>query len=111
MAGGAAPELVIGREMAEQACELLVTATPEALESCTDLLGAAVEKLRFIGEIPDAAEARRLHFAVLKAAKLLQNAADYHAGWISWLDARTGGYGATGEPESMASRRLVCVRG
>lgn len=111
MAGGAAPELVAGREMAEQVCQLLVTATPEALESCTGVLSAAVEKLRSIGGDPDAAEARRLYLAVRKATKLLQNAADYHAGWISWLDARTGGYGASGEPERMARRRLVCVRG
>ena len=111
MAGGAAPELVAGRELAEQVCQLLVTATPEALESCTDLLRAAVEKLHSVGGYPDAAESRRLYFAVRKAAKLLQNAADYHAGWVSWLDARTGGYQATGELESIARRRLVCVRG
>ncbi len=111
MAGGATPDLVAGREMAEQVCGLLVSPTPEALESCAGLLGAAVDKLRSVEADDDHVEVRRLYFAVRKAAKLLQNAADYHAGWISWLDARTGGYQAGGEPENMARRRLVCVRG
>ncbi len=115
MSPGGVEGLVAGREIAERVCRLLLRPSPEALDTCTTLLDAAVERLRSVrvepGDMQARAEARRLGSEVGRAARLLRSAAEYHAGWNRRLGARIGGYQAGGEPAWVARPALVSVKG
>jgi hypothetical protein len=92
----------------EQACDLLVAATPEALAQSPVVLAKTVSELRDLRQQMGSfhgPEARRLRNAVLKARRLLDQAAVFHARWQMMLAAMCGGYTALGSPAEIPSRR------
>jgi hypothetical protein len=98
-----------------RACELLTAPSPECLAGSAVLLEEAVRQLRSArisaGNPSAHAEIRHLRASIGQAARLLQNAAEYHGGWNRWLGARIGGYGANGEPAGILRSAVVCLNG
>ncbi|MGP8246773.1 MAG: hypothetical protein ACLQVN_19920 [Bryobacteraceae bacterium] len=91
----------------EQACDLLVAATPKALAQSPVVLAEAVAGLRDLRQQVGSfrgPEARSLRNAVLKARRLLDRAAVFHARWQTMLAAMNGGYTALGSPAAIPSR-------
>jgi len=92
----------------EQACDLLVVATPEALAQSPKVLEQVVSELRDLRQRLGSfrgPEARSLRNAVLKARRLLDQAAVFHARWQMILAAMSVGYTALGSPAEIPSRR------
>jgi hypothetical protein len=90
------------------ACDLLVLATPEALAQSPALLAEAVSELRDLrqqGGSFRGPEARSLRNAVLKARRLLDQAAAFHIRWRMMLATMSVGYTAQGRPAAIPSRR------
>ena len=109
--------LVAARAEVRRASELLVDASPEALEACQGALDRAVSELAGFrsqcAAVPGNAGARSmalgLRTEVLRAARLLQNLAAFYHGWERILGAMSAGYTATGDPAAVARRgRLYC---
>ena len=92
----------------EQACDLLVAATPEALAQSPVVLAEAVSELRDLRQRIGSfrgPEARSLRNAVLKARRLLDQSAFFHARWQMMLAAMSVGYTAQGSAAEIPSRR------
>ena len=92
----------------EQACDLLVVATPEALARSPVVLAEAASELRDLRQQIGSfrgPEARGLRNSVLKARRLLELAAAFHARWQMMLAAMSVGYTAQGSPAEIPSRR------
>jgi hypothetical protein len=123
-------KLVTTRSDVDRACELLVTSSPECLDSCSRVLEAAGRRLaeyqpRFgapknSGRIGDASvighatllgEAYRLRAAVRRAASLLEGANKFHLNWSRLRDAMTGGYTGSGEPAPVPRGSRISIRG
>ena len=91
----------------EQACDLLVAATPEALAQSPMIFAEAISELRDLRQQmgpfrgPDA---RRLRNAVLKARRLLDRVAVFHTRWQMILASLSFGYSALGSPAEIPSR-------
>lgn len=99
--------LVWATRQVEQACDLLVEATPEALAQSPIVLAEAVTAVRDLrqGGPFHGPEARKLRASVLKARRLLDQAAIFHARWQMMLAAMSVGYTAMGSPAEIPSRR------
>ena len=92
----------------EQACDLFVAATPEALAESPKVLEEVISELRDLRQRIGSfhgPEARSLRSAVLKARRLLDQAAVFHARWQMMLAAMSVGYTALGSPAEIPSRR------
>ena len=111
--------LSAARSQVERACGLLVSSSPEFLDGCPGLLERAcsvmAESRPWLSGArgdPDALEeARRLQIAVRHAARLLENAGEYHAKWNRILGAMTGGYTTRGDPAPVIRPGRVCLTG
>jgi hypothetical protein len=109
------------RAEVQRVCELLHSPTPAAVDRCSIALGSAISRLvewrkRFhAGDRPSnrlaLEEARRLRASVHRAARLLESAAAYHAGWRKALGALCAGYTASGVPADAAPPGRLCLRG
>jgi hypothetical protein len=113
-------QLSAAREKLDQACALLLSPSPEALDLCTPLLQAAIAHVTAcqaaIGSPaqaePDAsAEGRRLHAAVRRARCLLEAAATYHQNWARRMGAMSAGYDGRGEPALVERGRRLILQG
>jgi hypothetical protein len=92
----------------ERACDLLVAATPEALAQSPAVLAEAVSEIRDLRQRMGSfrgPEARSLRNAVLKARRLLDRTAIFHARWQMMLAAMSVGYNAQGSVAEIPSRR------
>jgi hypothetical protein len=112
-----AARLAAARLEVRRACELLVEASPEALERCQGALEHAVSELgefqskcSAVTEIATArSTAHGLRAEVRRAAGLLQSLADFHHGWARILGAMSLGYTSTGDPATVGRQgRLYC---
>ena len=109
------------RAEVQRACDLLRCPTPAAVDRCSTALVSAISRLvewrkRF--QEGDRAsnrlaleEARRLRVSVHRAARLLESAAAYHAGWRKALGSLCAGYTASGAPADAAPPGRLCLRG
>lgn len=99
----------------EQACDLLVAATPEALALSPTILAEAVAELRDlrqqIGPFRAGPETRSLRHSILKARRLLDRLAAFHTRWQMILASLSFGYTALGSPAEIPSRRLSSWEG
>ena len=98
----------------EQACDLLVAATPEAMAQSPAVLAEAVSELRDLRQRTGpfrGPEARSLRNAVLKARRLLEQAARFHTRWQAILAAMSVGYNAQGNAAEIPSRRRTFWEG
>ncbi len=96
-----------------RACELLVSATPDALANCGQPLELALSALRALrsqaAESVDETSLQALRSEILRARRLLENLHVFSAGWARILATMTGGYTANGEPVPLARLgRLEC---
>jgi hypothetical protein len=115
----AANGLAAVRVEVEDACGLLVLASPEALAGCERALARAAQALRQGNAAWDwksAGEAARreasgLQAAIRRARRLLTSASDYHAGWLRLLSSLTGGYSPRGEAAPMLGMRRLLIEG
>ena len=111
--------LSAARSQVERVCGLFVSSSPELLDGCPGLLEracSAIAELRprlseLRGDPGALVEAYRLQFAVRHAARLLQNAGEYHAQWNRILGAMTGGYTPHGDPAPVVRPGRVCLTG
>ena len=88
-------------QQVEQACALLVEATPESLAASPAILAQAVSEIRELRRRTGpfrGPEADRLRNAVRKARRLLDQVAMFHARWQMILAAMIAGYTAQGCP-------------
>ena len=102
----------------KRACDLLVAASPEALETCQNALRSALSELtEFRLQCPQTvgpgtrSAAYRLRAEVLRAARLLQSLSGFYRGWERILGAMSAGYTASGEPAPVARPGRLCYRG
>jgi len=111
--------LLAVRSEVDQACALLISASPTALDSCTRRLEAAGSRLaqlqpelrRSAGSRTAQEEARRLRAAVLCAGRLLENASRFHVNWGRLLGSLCAGYTARGDPAPVPHRGRICMQG
>jgi hypothetical protein len=109
--------LVAVRAEVRRACDLLVAASPEALDRCQEALQRAVSGLTDFRSqclrAPDDAGVRStaggLRSEVRRAARLLESLAGFYHGWERILGAMSGGYTADGAPATVVRHgRLYC---
>src|SRR5436190_23546391 len=98
--GAVVEQLAATRTQLEAACDLLISATPEALDRCSTLLESAGRQMEYCqsriaevrGDPAAIEEARRGRRSFIRAGKLLAAAAGVYANWISIRGSLTGGY-------------------
>ena len=100
----------------KRACDLLVEASPQALESCQAALESAVSQLgefqrQRVASSPEHSTARRVHAEVVRASRLLDNLSGYFRGWERVLGAMSAGYTAAGDPAPVARQGRLSCRG
>lgn len=107
------------RSQVDQACQLLISPTPAALDSCSRLLETAGSELAQLqpqlrqaaGNPTAQQEARRLRTAVMCVRRLLENASRFHVNWGRLLGALSAGYTARGDQAPVPRRGRICVQG
>lgn len=107
------------RAEVQRASDLLRSPTPAAIDRCSAALGSAISRLvewrkQFRGQdriSKTIEEARLLRTTVHRAARLLESAAAYHAGWRKALGSLCAGYTASGAPADAAPPGRLCLRG
>jgi plasmid stabilization system protein ParE len=111
--------LVVAQSEVRRACDLLVAASPEALERCQEALQHAVTELAGFRskcrELPGTPAVRSLAYGlraeVLRAGRLLQSLSGFYRGWERILGAMSAGYTATGDPAPVVRHGRFCCRG
>jgi hypothetical protein len=107
------------RSEVDQVCNLLISPSPTALDSCSHLLETAGSRLALLqpqlrpgaGNPTAQEEARRLRAAVMCAQRLLENAFSFHVNWGRLLGALTAGYTERGDPAPAPRQGRICVQG
>jgi hypothetical protein len=102
----AAERLAMARSDVNRACNLLISPTPEALQTCHEALQSAVAAMRQYrdqsmqsrGDIAANADVRALRSEIHRAGRLLQNLQNFSRGWERILGTMSGGYTAVGDP-------------
>ncbi len=111
--------LLAVRSEVDQACSLLISPSPTALDSCSRLLETAKSRLAQLqphlrqgaGNPAARQEARRLRTAVTCAKRLLENASAFHVNWGRLLGSLSAGYTERGDPAPVPRRGRICVQG
>jgi hypothetical protein len=111
--------LLAVRSEVDQACNLLISPSPTALDSCSHLLETAGSRLAELqpqlhqgaGNPAAQQEARRLRTAVMCAKVLLQNASSFHVNWGRLLGALSAGYNERGDPAPVSRHGRICLQG
>jgi hypothetical protein len=118
-----AAEIVEGlqavRTQVDRVCNLLISPSPTALDSCSQLLETAGSRLAQLqpqlrqaaGNPAAKEEARRLRTAVVCAKRLLENASRFHVNWGRLLGALSAGYTERGEPAPAPRQGRICLQG
>lgn len=118
MAQGILEQLDGARAGLDEACELLLRPSTEALDECAARCQRAAAELAECqpkihsarGKPEVLAAARRLSAAVRSARRLLENAATYHNRWQALLGALSGGYVRGGEPAPVIHAERFVLR-
>lgn len=118
-AAHAADRLVAVHSEVKRACDLLVAASPEALESSLESLQRAVFEMSDlqiqVQRTLQNADARPLAYAlraeIMRASRLLQSLASFYSGWERILGTMSAGYTACGNPAPVARHGRLCCRG
>jgi len=124
MPPGMEERLQAARREVDRACELLVSASPESLDRCTQILETAGLQLAQLkpqpsertarGGIEDSEsllEAHRLGASVLRAARLLEGAYTFHFTWNRLRGAMTFGYTERGDPAPVPGVSRISTQG
>ena len=112
-------QLKSARRQLDCACDLLTKPSPEALESCSSVLEAAGRQLaewqpafsRQAGSAAALEGAWRLRRSVVRTARLLRGAGDFHLNWLHLRGAMTGGYTETGESAPLRHGNHISLHG
>ena len=110
------------RASLERVCALLIEPTPKHLDQSAELLAQAVERLAICrvpapGPVPAAGPARhtqdlrQLRAVVIRARRLLEAAAHFHAGWVRCAGALCAGYTRSGQPGALEHASRVWAQG
>lgn len=120
---GARPEAesAAARVKLEQVCTLLLDPIPEHLDRSAELLAEAVNHLSAWSEASasaaasrsgrQAVEVRQLRSGLARARRLLEAAAEFHAGWVSCAGALCAGYTRCGQPGLVAHNSRLWAQG
>jgi len=109
--------LVAARAEVRRAVELLVDASPKAVEACHGALDRAVSELAGFrsqcaaarGNAGARSMAVGLRTEVLRAARLFESLAAFYRGWERILGAMSAGYTASGDAAPVARQgRFYC---
>lgn len=124
MAASASERLAAARAAVDRACHLLLSPMPEQMDGCARLLETAISELtefRNSGALTEPGsgaprqealgQARLLKRSIVRAARLLQSAALYHANWIRCLGALSAGYTPQGQPAAVEHHVRLLARG
>jgi hypothetical protein len=109
MSASANERLAAARVAVDDACQLLISPTPEQMDRCARLLESAAAELRsFLQSLrasnhiqtraEELAETRSLVSSILRARRLLESAGAFYANWLRCLAALCGGYTGHGQP-------------
>ena len=112
-------QLIATRLQLDRACDLLTKPSPDAMDTCTAVLQAAVTQLGDwrtdwtlqAGNPAALEEAWRLRRSFTRAGRLLRHAAEFHTNWTRIRGAMTGGYTAGGEPAPVVHGSRICLQG
>src|SRR5438270_2797177 len=112
-------QLAAARGELERAGELLMAPSPEALDRCSAVLKATGHQLaQWQPQMAEAkgnpealAEAWQLRRSFRRIERLLQNATEFHSGWMCVRGAMTGGYTASGEAAPLLHGHRISLRG
>jgi hypothetical protein len=107
------------REHAAEGRKALVEASPQALERCAEALRAAIAGLNrrrsapVGGEPSDPVrrEALRLQTDLRLLTRLLEHAAEYHAGWLGFAGSACAGYTGSGAAAEVPRRGRLLTQG
>ena len=119
MSASANERLAAARVAVDEACQLLLSPTPEQMDHCARLLETGVAELRAfrtsINASPPRAEAlaetRSLESSIGRAKRLLESAGAFYANWIRCLAALCGGYTNQGQPAPLERGGRLLVKG
>lgn len=124
MAASARERLAAARASVERASQLLLSPTPEQMDGCARQLETAISEItefRNSGPLTPPGgvaprqealgEARLLKRSIVRAARLLESAASYHANWIRCLGALSAGYTPQGQPATVEHHVRLLARG
>lgn len=111
--------LLTVRSEVDEACGLLISPSPSALDFCSRLLETAGSRLaRLQPQLRQGAgnpiaqeEARRLRTAVMCAQRLMENASSFYVNWSRLLGALSAGYTARGHPAPPPRHGRICIQG
>jgi len=101
----------------ERCCDLLVAASPAALNRAETVLEAAVAELGLWRErghpvsASDRAELRSIRKLSTRARNLLDKAVRYRTGWGTYLGSRVAGYQAGGKAAPVIPSGRLWVQG
>jgi hypothetical protein len=124
----ASERLAAARSAVDRACQLLLSPTPQQMDACSQLIQAAISDLSESPnlEVPslpagpqirpashpdELHQARLLKASIGRAARLLESAAAFHAGWIRCLGALCAGYTGQGQPAALDRGAHLLARG
>ena len=124
MAASASERLAAARAAVERASQFLLSPTPEQMDGCARQLETAISEITEFHNTVTLTEpgsgaprqdaigqARLLKRSIVRAARLLESAALYHANWIRCLGALSGGYTPQGQPAAVERHVRLLARG
>jgi hypothetical protein len=103
----------------EEICEMLLGPSPEVLNACQSLMATVAAEMestrpdwrRASGDTQAAEEARRVRRTWIRARRLLENAARFHAGWRDRRAAMSSEYRADGSLPELRCPARIFVEG
>lgn len=124
----ASERLAAARTAVDRAGQLLLSPTPQRIDACSQLMQAAISEVSELRnlEVPclpsgsqirpatqpdELHQARLLKASIGRAARLLESAAAFHAGWIRCLGALCAGYTGQGRPAALDRGAHLLARG
>jgi hypothetical protein len=112
----ASERLAAARNAVDDACQLLLSPTPQQLDDCSRLLQSAISEVCGVREgvrTPTDAlrQVRLLRASIGRAARLLESAASFHAHWIRCLGALCAGYTGQGQPAALDRGARLLAQG
>ncbi|HLK48202.1 MAG TPA: hypothetical protein VKT49_08710 [Bryobacteraceae bacterium] len=122
MAATANERLAAARGAVDEACQLLLSPSPEQMDRCARLLETArTELIAFrqchtvfqesSAKTGSLAQARSLESSLHRVKRLLEGAAAFHANWIRCLAAMCAGYTDQGQPAPLQRGGHLLARG
>lgn len=120
MPASANERLAAARAAVDDACQLLLSPTPEQMDRCGRQLQSAIAELQaFCKSLPACpqpraetlAQTRSLENSIGRAKRLLKSAGAFYANWLRCLAALCAGYTAQGQPAPLERGGHFLARG